>query len=145
MKIQSIQQIWAKNPKLQHLGLRSTEKEVDKAFRDAGLFNEYNYVKDEHFEFVLREIDSLEKALRFIGELNDDRVQYELKHQKYWKNKNTYIAQDTYTVCQKTWELNSWLKNKFWHKSDRISTPFANARRTYCSCHNLGDFSVRKE
>lgn len=136
-------EIWAKNPALAHLGLRSSVAEVEKAFHNSGLWNEYHYAKDEHFEFVLRDIDSLKMALGFISELNKDAMKRELNHQKSWKNRNTYI--DTIPTCQKTWGIMSWLEDKQWHKPEYIVIPFAIARRTCCSCHELGSFALRKE
>lgn len=139
---QSRAEIWTGKSALQHLNQRSTVEEVDKAFREAGLFDSYHYVKDEHFEFALREINSLQKALKFVTELNNDRIEYELNYQRRWKNPNIHI--DELLTCQKTWGIMSWLSDKQWHKSDYLVIPFAVARRTHCSCHNVGDFSKRK-
>lgn len=134
--MKNIQQIWAENIQLLHLNIRSTVEEVEDAFRKAGLWEAYHYAKDEHFEFVLREINTLKKAQDFIKQLNKERMDLE-KNGRGWGNGKTY-------TCQKTWGLESWLKKKFWQKKDYICVPFSVHRRTCCGCHESGSFALRK-
>lgn len=115
----------ANHPAVKALHVRSEEKEVTKALKEAGILNEWGYAKDSEFEqYVLKDIQTPEQAKAFIAMLNADA--------------HAMGRRD----CTKTWGLKNVKRDFKKYSFLTIASLLSASRRTHCGCHLVGSFAL---
>jgi hypothetical protein len=117
------------HPALKALHLRSTLAEVEAAMKAAGCAS-YDYAKDKHFEqYVLKDIKTVAQARAFVDMLKADR--YAMEGSREYD-------------CQKTWGLKNLYRYAKKYPFLGMAGLLSSARRTHCSCHEVGSFALNR-